>query len=88
MPSEEQAMAYFEFFFANVHPYVPVINRSAFFKQWSLDKYSISPLVLEGIFACSSQLKNQPDEGARWLALAASKFLAMQYESGMISMTE
>jgi hypothetical protein len=28
MPSDEQAMHYFEYFFANVHPYCPVINKA------------------------------------------------------------
>jgi hypothetical protein len=28
MPAEEQALQYFDYFFSNVHPYCPVINKA------------------------------------------------------------
>lgn len=71
MPSEQQANQYIEFFFANIHPYVPVINRSYFTQQWKRNKYSISPLILEGIFACSAHQLQQHEDRNKWLALAS-----------------
>lgn len=71
-------MTYFECFFANIHPYVPVVDRQCFYQQWHSNKYSISPLILEGMFACSSHLMNKPEDGARWLALAARKFQSIE----------
>ncbi|KAI9812464.1 MAG: hypothetical protein M1827_004695 [Pycnora praestabilis] len=70
MPSEQQASQYFDTFFANIHPYVPVINRSYFYQQWHTNRESISPLILEGIFACAGRMSGDPSQGARWLALA------------------
>jgi hypothetical protein len=72
MPSDEQAMHYFEYFFANVHPYCPVINKAYFYQQWHSAPGSISPLMLESIFACSTLMLGDVEEGNRWLALATS----------------
>ncbi|KAI9880132.1 MAG: hypothetical protein M1830_005161 [Pleopsidium flavum] len=71
MPREDQAMEYFEIFFANVHPYVPVINQSYFYQQWHTDRQSISPLMLEAMFACAGRMSDDPAQGAQWLALAS-----------------
>ncbi|KAI9740988.1 MAG: hypothetical protein M1834_002699 [Cirrosporium novae-zelandiae] len=72
MPSEDQASRYFEFFFQNIHPYVPVLNRSLFYHQWHNNRGSISPLVLEALFACTGRLMDEdPSQGAQWLALAS-----------------
>ena len=73
MPSEDQAMEYFDLFFRDIHPYVPVISRSYFYQQWHHDRKSISPLLLEAIFACAGRLADEPAQGAQWLALASSK---------------
>ncbi len=73
MPSEEEAMQAFGTYFANVHPYVPVLNRSDFYHQWRHDPASISPLILEAIFANAGRLSDDPAQGAQWLALANSK---------------
>lgn len=73
MPSDQQALDYFEYFFTNIHPYVPVINRSFFFTQWHTNRAGISPLILEAIFACSSLMLDDPSQGNKWLALLASK---------------
>lgn len=74
MPSNEDATALFEVFFRDVHPYVPVLNRSQFYHQWHTDKETISPLVLEAVFACAGRIAEEPSEGAQWLALANSLY--------------
>lgn len=71
MPSDARAMDYFGYFFSYVHPYAPVLNRAAFHEQWRSARQSISPLLLEGIFACVARYLEQPIETRRWLALAA-----------------
>jgi hypothetical protein len=73
MPSDEDATALFEVFFRDVHAYVPVLNRQQLYQQWHTDKESISPLVLEALFACAGRVADEPSEGAQWLALANSK---------------
>lgn len=72
MPTEEQALAYFEYYFENVHPYFPVINKTYFYQQWQSARDSMSPLMLEAIFACASLMLGEDTEGHRWLALASS----------------
>jgi hypothetical protein len=72
MPSEEQALHYFDYYFVNVHPYCPVINKAYFYQQWQSARDSISPLMLEAIFACSTLMLGHIEEGSRWLALATS----------------
>ena len=71
MPSDERVMDYLGYFFDYIHPYVPVLNRAAFYEQWRSARHSISPLLLEGIFACVSRYLEQPYEVRRWLALAS-----------------
>lgn len=66
-------MHYFDVFFADVHPYVPVINRSYFYQQWQTNRTQISPLLLEAVFACAGRMSDDPAQGAQWLALAASE---------------
>ena len=73
MPAEEQALHYFDYFFTNIHPYVPVVNKSYFYQQWQSARDSISPLMLEAIFACSTMMLGDVDEGNKWLALASSQ---------------
>lgn len=80
MPSEEQALRYFEHFFANIHPYVPVLNKSYFYHQWQTNRNSISPLILEAIFACSSLMTEASNTaGNQWLALASSKWICRSW---------
>ena len=71
LPDEAQAMEYFDIFFTNIHPYVPVISRSYFFQQWNNNRNLISPLLLEAIFACAGRSSSDPAQGAQWLALAS-----------------
>ena len=74
MPPEQKALRYFDVFFKYVHPYVPVINKRYFYQQWHTNRESISPLLLEAIFACASGLTDDSAQGSRWLALAGSTF--------------
>nr|POF07874.1 cutinase transcription factor 1 alpha [Quercus suber] len=71
MPPDERALDYFGYFFTYIHPYSPVLNRAAFYDQWRSARHSVSPLVLEGIFACVARYLEEPIEAQKWLALAA-----------------
>ncbi len=73
MPSDEEAMKAFETFFRDVHPYVPILNQRQFYDQWRHERSSISPLVLEAVFANAGRLSDDPAQGAQWLALANSR---------------
>ncbi|KAL9003934.1 MAG: hypothetical protein Q9188_003228 [Gyalolechia gomerana] len=70
MPSEEQCLEWFDIFFTHIHPYVPVLSKPHFYQQWRTKRQSISPLILEAIFACAGPMSNDPTKGAQWLALA------------------
>lgn len=72
MPNDLVAEEYFEIFFREIHPYIPVISKSYFYSQWHSNRGSISPLLLEAIFACAGRLSDSdPAQGASWLALAS-----------------
>ncbi|PVH76410.1 hypothetical protein DL98DRAFT_551174 [Cadophora sp. DSE1049] len=71
MPDEQTVMEYFDMYFMNVHPYVPVLNKSLFYQQWHTNRDSISPLILEAIFAIAGRLADEPSQGHQWLALAS-----------------
>lgn len=73
MPSDEDVMNYFDIYFANIHPYVPVLHRGHMYKQWQKDRSSISPLLLEALFACAGRMSDDPAQGAQWLAMANSE---------------
>lgn len=73
MPSDEQCIEWFDIFFTHIHPYVPVISKPYFYQQWRTNRRSISPLILEAIFACAGRMSDDPAQGAQWLALASSK---------------
>lgn len=73
MPDEQTVMNYFDMYFMNVHPYVPVLNKAHFYQQWHTARGSISPLVLEAIFAIAGKLADEPSQGLQWLALASSR---------------
>ncbi|KAI9890837.1 MAG: hypothetical protein M1814_003621 [Vezdaea aestivalis] len=70
MPSDTQALYYFSIFFNDVHPYVPVLDKHKFYEDWYHNRESISPLILEAIFACAGRLSNDPAQGTKWLTLA------------------
>lgn len=73
MPDDETALHYFDIFFINIHPYVPVIDKTSFYRQWQNDRESMSPLVLEAVFALAGRVADEPGEGQQWLALATSE---------------
>jgi hypothetical protein len=74
MPTDQQAMQYFDYFFMNIHPYVPVLQQTAFYQQWNNNRESISPLLLEAIFAVTTMTLEDHDQGNKWLALASREF--------------
>jgi hypothetical protein len=78
MPDEDTVLNYFDIFFNNIHPYVPVLDRQSFYAQWHNDKESISPLILEGIFAAAGRQSDDPAQGHQWLALVTSKQITTQ----------
>ncbi|OAQ68010.1 fungal transcriptional regulatory protein [Pochonia chlamydosporia 170] len=72
MPLDSTALQYFELYFEHVHPYVPVLDKVAFYRQWNTDPDSISPLILETVFAIGSRLgEENPRVSNHWLALAS-----------------
>ncbi|UKZ90917.1 uncharacterized protein TrAFT101_005918 [Trichoderma asperellum] len=71
MPDDGNAIHYFDLYFTHVHPYVPVLNRSMFYRQWATARDSISPLILEALFAIGGRLADEPAQGQQWLALAS-----------------
>ncbi|KAM6506827.1 hypothetical protein FALCPG4_018648 [Fusarium falciforme] len=74
MPDDETALHYFDLYFGNVHPYVPVLCKTTFYQQWNTDRESISPLILEAIFAIGSRLAKEPtNKSQQWLALASTR---------------
>ncbi|KAJ0420999.1 hypothetical protein BJY00DRAFT_323445 [Aspergillus carlsbadensis] len=70
MPSDDEVMNYFKIYFDDIHPYIPVVHRAQLYYQWQHDRKSISPLLLEALFACAGRLSDDPAQGAQWLALA------------------
>lgn len=77
LPSQEDALHYFDVYFADIHPYVPVIHRSHFYHQWHTNRSAISPLLLEAVFACAGRMSDDPAQGAQWLALASREFSSL-----------
>jgi hypothetical protein len=74
MPDEETIMSYFDMYFTNVHPYVPVLNKALFYQQYHTNREAISPLILEAVFAIGGRLADEPAQGHQWLALASSMY--------------
>jgi hypothetical protein len=74
MPDDDSALEYLNIFFENIYPYMPVISKPFFYQQWHTNRSSISPLLLEAIFACAGRLSDDAGQGIPWLALATSKF--------------
>ncbi|KAI0432377.1 fungal-specific transcription factor domain-containing protein [Xylaria sp. FL1042] len=71
MPDEETVLHYFDLYFTHVHPYVPVLNKAQMYRQWNTNRDSISPLLLEAIFAVAERLADEPAQGQQWIALAS-----------------
>jgi hypothetical protein len=79
MPDDETVLHYFDMYFMNVHPYVPVLNKALFYQQWHTNRDSISPLILEAIFAIAGRLADEPAQGHQWLALASSESVSNKF---------
>ncbi|KAM0712147.1 hypothetical protein Q7P37_011241 [Cladosporium fusiforme] len=71
MPHDERVMDYFGYYFNHVHPYIPVLNKQAFYAQWQTARETVPALLLEAIFASVARYLDHPIECKRWLALAA-----------------
>ncbi|KAK6533042.1 hypothetical protein TWF281_007204 [Arthrobotrys megalospora] len=84
MPTDEEADVLFDIFFSDVHPYLPVVNKNAFYRQWHGSRHSISPLLLEAILACAGRISNNPKVGLKWLNMA-SKHLDCFFDVPRIS---
>jgi hypothetical protein len=88
MPDEETASHYFNMYFSNVHPYVPVLNKALFYQQWHTNREAISPLILEAIFAIGGRLTDEPAQGHQWLALASSMESSCLYLSVLLTILQ
>jgi hypothetical protein len=73
MPDDETCIHYFDLFFQHVHPYVPVLDKPQFYQQWQSNRESLSPLIIEAVFAIAGRLADEPSQGQQWLALATRK---------------
>lgn len=73
MPDEETCIHYFDLYFQHVHPYVPVLDKQQFYQQWHSNRESLSPLIIEAVFAIAGRLADEPSQGQQWLALATRK---------------
>ncbi|KAF2970113.1 hypothetical protein GQX73_g3456 [Xylaria multiplex] len=71
MPDDGVILHYFDLYFTHVHPYVPVLNKAQLYRQWATNRESISPLLLEAIFAVAERLADEPAQGQQWIALAS-----------------
>jgi len=70
MPDDDTVLHYLDLYFVNAHPYVPVLDKNYFYHQWHNNRESISPLLLESMFAIAGRLADEPAQGQQWLALA------------------
>ncbi|KAI1326964.1 fungal-specific transcription factor domain-containing protein [Xylariaceae sp. FL0255] len=71
MPDDDTILHYFDLYFTHIHPYVPVLNKAQLYNQWNSNRDSISPLLLEAIFAVAERLADEPAQGQQWIALAS-----------------
>jgi len=70
MPPEEVVQGRLKYFFEHCHPYLPIMVPMEMYSQWANDREDISPLVLEGIFACCGYCSGDHLEGDKWRAMA------------------
>jgi hypothetical protein len=73
IPSEQQVRHLFDIFFRDIHPYIPVINKAEFYRQWNTNRESLPPLVVEAIFASAGRISNDPTVGLKWLHIYSSE---------------
>ncbi|BFZ63600.1 hypothetical protein YB2330_004731 [Saitoella coloradoensis] len=60
MPSDDLAMHLFSVYFEQIHPYMPIISRRQFMRQWHKDRDDLSPLLLESILGCAARFTERP----------------------------
>lgn len=61
LPSPEVSDHLIDIYFKYVHPYVPVINRHEFLKQYQIDRDSPSILLRQAIYSAAARLSSHPD---------------------------
>ncbi|CCG81925.1 putative C6 finger domain protein [Taphrina deformans PYCC 5710] len=82
LPVEDLAASLISLYFENVHPYLPVVNKTVFYQDWlSSKRRSMSPYLLLSLFACAARYSsdirvrlhsNDPSSaGDLWYTLAA-----------------
>lgn len=83
MPSEDEALDLFDVYFRDIHPYLPIVNKASFYRQWNTSRDSISPLLLEAMFATSSRINatfgrrsEDRSHGMKWISMATSEYEA------------
>lgn len=67
-------MQYFNYYFTHIHPFVPVLQQTAFYQLWNSNRELISPLLLEAIFAVTTMTLEDHEQGNKWLALASREY--------------
>jgi len=83
MPDDDTVLHYLDLYFANAHPYVPVLDKTYFYHQWHNNRESISPLLLEAMFAIAGRLADEPAQGQQWLALATRMVFSLGVDDGV-----
>lgn len=73
MPGDEIANRYIDLYFIHIRPYVPALSQVQFEQQWRTSRNSISPLILEAMFAMGAGISEASGERHRWLALVSRK---------------
>lgn len=61
LPSPEVSDHLIDIYFKYVHPYIPVINRREFLKQYRIDRDSPSILLRQAIYSAATRLSSHPD---------------------------
>jgi len=84
MPDDDLALHYFDLYFAHAHPYVPVLDKETFYHQWHSSRETISPLILEAVFAIAGRLADEPAQGQQWMALATRRFSSRSGSSVLV----
>ncbi|OLL25468.1 Cutinase transcription factor 1 alpha [Neolecta irregularis DAH-3] len=60
LPPEPLANALLDIYFADIHPYMPVINKSLFYHQWRYERENMSLFLLECMFGTACRLCEGP----------------------------
>lgn len=60
LPPEDLATELINLFFNNIHPYVPVLNKANFCKDWASNRRTMSPYLLFSFFATAARYSDDP----------------------------